>query len=150
MASTPDIYELFGKNEEAQIEKAIEQAELNTSGEIRLHVENKCKEQVLDRAAYIFDELEMQQTELRNGVLIYVAFHDRKLAVIGDAGINAAVPNGFWDQLKSNLVARFSRKEYIDGLEEAILKAGDQLKSFFPYQSDDVNELPNQISFGKD
>jgi len=150
MASTPDIYELFGKNEEAQIEKAIEQAELNTSGEIRLHVENKCKEQVLDRAAYIFDELEMQQTELRNGVLIYVAFQDRKLAVIGDAGINAAVPNGFWDQLKSNLVARFSRKEYIDGLEEAILKAGDQLKSFFPYQSDDVNELPNQISFGKD
>ena len=150
MASTPDIYELFGKNEEAQIEKAIEQAELNTSGEIWLHVENKCKEQVLDRAAYIFDELEMQQTELRNGVLIYVAFHDRKLAVIGDAGINAAVPNGFWDQLKSNLVARFSRKEYIDGLEEAILKAGDQLKSFFPYQSDDVNELPNQISFGKD
>lgn len=150
MASTPDIYKLFGESEEAQIEKAIEQAELNTSGEIRLHVENKCKEQVLDRAAYIFDELEMQQTELRNGVLIYVAFQDRKLAVIGDAGINAAVPNGFWDQLKSDLAKRFSSEEYIDGLEEAILKAGDQLKSFFPYQSDDVNELPNQISFGKD
>lgn len=150
MAATPGIYELFGEAEEARIETAIEQAELNTSGEIRLHVENKCKEQVLDRAAFIFDELEMQKTELRNGVLIYAAFQDRKLAVIGDAGINAAVPEGFWDELKSDLVKRFSAEQYIDGLEEAILRAGDQLKSFFPYQSDDVNELPNQISFGKD
>ena len=150
MAATPGIYELFGEAEEARIEKAIEQAELNTSGEIRLHVENKCNEQVLDRAAFIFDELEMQKTELRNGVLIYAAFQDRKLAVIGDAGINAAVPEGFWDELKSDLVERFSASQYIDGLEEAILRAGDQLKSFFPYQSDDVNELPNQISFGKD
>lgn len=149
MAKSPDMYDLFGEAEERRIEQAIEKAELNTSGEIRLHVENRCKEKVLDRTAYLFDELEMQKTELRNGVLIYAAFKDRKLAVIGDAGINAAVPEDFWNELKSELVARFAKEEYIDGLEEAILRAGDQLKKFFPYQSDDVNELPNQISFGK-
>ncbi|MCB9361549.1 MAG: TPM domain-containing protein [Flavobacteriales bacterium] len=140
---------IFTEEQKKQIVEAIKQAEKNTSGEIRVHIEKKCKADVLDHAAFIFDELEMQKTELRNGVLIYLAVEDRKLAILGDAGINMKVPKGFWDETKDVMVNHFKNGNYALGLSEGIIKAGEQLKEHYPYEKDDTNELSDEISFGK-
>jgi len=140
----------FSEAEKEQIVNAIRQAELNTSGEIRLHVELHCKEDVLDHAAFIFERLNMHETEQRNGVLFYIAVEDRKLAILGDVGINSAVPQGFWNDIKEDMVTHFKQGSFAQGLAEGILMAGEQLKKYFPYKDDDVNELPDDISFGKD
>jgi uncharacterized membrane protein len=92
----------------------------------------------------------MHETELRNGVLIYVAIKDKKLAIVGDKGINEAVSDDFWDAIKNDLVFRFKEGKYTEGLVEGIHASGEQLKTHFPYQSDDTNELSNEISFGAD
>ena len=126
---------------------AIEEAEKSTSGEIRVHFENHCKNEVLDRAAEIFAKLHMHETKLRNGVLFYVAVKDHKFAILGDKGINKVVPDDFWDEIKEHMQKRFKEKEFIAGIREGILKAGQQLKSHFPYQKDDKNELSDDISY---
>jgi uncharacterized membrane protein len=89
----------------------------------------------------------MHKTDLRNGVLFFLAVKDRKFAILGDAGINAAVPDNFWDEVKETVLAEFKQERFAEGLEKGILMAGEKLKEFFPYQSDDVNELPDDISF---
>ncbi|MFW6094890.1 MAG: TPM domain-containing protein [bacterium] len=142
--------EFFTKEQKKQITEAIKEAELNTSGEIRLHVEKRCKIDVMDRAAYIFDKLNMQKTEKRNGVLFYLSLEDRKFAILGDAGINAVTPDNFWDEIKDTILKHFKENKYTEGLVKGIKMAGDALKEYFPYQSDDVNELSNEISYGKD
>ncbi|MEO0404945.1 MAG: TPM domain-containing protein [Bacteroidota bacterium] len=144
-----DMYTVFGSAEEQLIEHAISLAEKETSGEIRVHVDNKCKENVLDRAVYVFKLLDMHETQLRNGVLIYVAIQDQKLAIIGDHGINQMVPKDFWEEAKELMIENFKKGQYTEGICRAIELAGNQLKSYFPYQEDDVNELPNQVSFGQ-
>ncbi|MGM0375148.1 MAG: TPM domain-containing protein [Bacteroidota bacterium] len=141
--------DLFTKEERKQITDAIKEAELNTSGEIRVHIEKKCPEDVLDRAAFWFRKLKMHKTEKRNGVLFYLALKDHKFAIIGDAGINAVVPEGFWDNIKDTMAGHFKEGEFTRGISEGILMSGEQLKKHFPYQSDDVNELSDDISFGK-
>lgn len=138
----------FTKEEKDRITSAIGDAELNTSGEIRVHIERRCKENVLDHAAYLFDKLAMQKTEKRNGVLFYLAIDDQKFAILGDAGINAVTPDDFWDNIKDKMLEKFREQEFSSGLETGILMAGEQLKEHFPYQKDDVNELPDEISFG--
>lgn len=142
------IKEFIGQKGQEQITAAIKAAELNTSGEIRVHIESKCPGDVLERAVYIFNYLKMYRTQARNGVLIYVAVESRKLAIIGDSGMNAKVPADFWDRIKQKMGASFSCGEYIEGLCEAIEEAGLSLKKYFPYQSDDINEQPDEISFG--
>lgn len=139
--------EFFTQEEKDNIKKAVQEAELNTSGEIRVHIEQDCKIDVLDRAAYIFDQLKMQKTELRNGVLFYLALEDRKFAILGDAGINAKVPENFWDSIKNNMLEKFKNNEFANGLIKGIQQAGEKLKEHFPYQKDDVNELSDDISF---
>jgi len=141
--------DLFTTEQQQQIVGAVKEAELNTSGEIKVHIDRKCKEDVLDHAAYIFDQLEMQKTELRNGVLIYLAVEDRKLAILGDAGINLKVPTDFWDTTRDIMIKNFKEGKFTEGLSEGIKLAGEQLKKYYPYQSDDVNELSDDISFGE-
>ena len=138
----------FSKEEQGHIKSAIKEAELNTSGEIRVHIDNHCREDVLDRAAWWFEKLEMHKTELRNGVLFYLAVKDHKFAILGDAGINAKTPDNFWDTIKEEMQNHFIKGEFSEGLSNGILKAGEQLKKQFPYESDDVNELSDDISFG--
>lgn len=138
---------IFTEAEKQEITNAIKEAELNTSGEIRVHIEKSCPGDVLDRAAFIFEKLKMHKTKLRNGVLFYLAVKDRKFAILGDAGINARVPEGFWDEVKELMVAHFKNGELAKGLEEGIKMAGEQLKAYFPWQKDDVNELSDEISF---
>jgi uncharacterized membrane protein len=139
----------FTDTEKNQISAAIKAAEKNTSGEIRVHIEDSCSGDVLDQAAYIFKKLKMMKTEQRNGVLFYLAIKNKKFAILGDAGINLKVPEDFWDRIKETVLSEFSLGNYTDGLSKGIRMAGEQLKSHFPYQSNDVNELSDEISFGK-
>ena len=141
--------DFFSLKEQEEIRLAIQNAELDTSGEIRVHVENLCKGDVLDRAAYIFKQLGMEKTEQRNGVLIYLAIKDRKFAIIGDMGINSVVPPGFWDDIKQEMLISFQKNEFCTGLCNAVESVGEHLKKYFPYTKDDVNELKDDISFGK-
>jgi uncharacterized membrane protein len=140
----------FSNEQQESILLAIKNAELDTGGEIRVHIENKCPGDVLDRAAQVFDKLHMQNTKLRNGVLVYLSIENRKFAILGDAGINAVVPENFWDEIKDKMIAHFREGQFTEGLVEAIQSAGEQLKIHFPYETDDVNELPDDISFGKE
>jgi uncharacterized membrane protein len=138
----------FTSDQKQQIISAIKDAELNTSGEIRVHIENHCKKEVLDRAATIFATLKMHKTKLRNGVLFYLAIKDKKFAILGDGGINAVTPDDFWDTIKEMMLHKFKDGEFAVGLSSGIKMAGEQLKAHFPYQSDDINELDDDISFG--
>lgn len=138
----------FTKEEKELITSAVKEAELNTSGEIRVHLDNRCREDVMDRAAWWFAKLEMHKTEQRNGVLFYLAVRDRKFAILGDAGINAVTPENFWDGIKEKMAEQFAAGDFSGGLREGILQAGEALKSHFPHQADDINELPDDISFG--
>lgn len=138
----------FSKEEKELIKLAVKEAELNTSGEIRVHLDNHCREDVLDRAAWWFGKLDMHKTELRNGVLFYLAVKDYKFAILGDAGINAITEDDFWDHIKDKMLESFKEGEFATGLREGILMAGQALKEHFPYQEGDVNELSDEISFG--
>ncbi len=139
----------FTSDQKHQIISAIKDAELNTSGEIRVHIENHCKKEVLDRAAVVFASLKMHKTKLRNGVLFYLAIKDHKFAILGDGGINAVIPDDFWDKIKEMMQHKFKEGEFTVGLSSGIKMAGEQLKAHFPYQSDDINELDDDISFGE-
>jgi len=139
----------FSNQDREAIKGAIEEAELNTSGEIRVHLENHCKEDVMDRASQVFAMLKMHQTELRNGVLVYMAVQDHKFAIIGDGDINEKVADDFWDITKDKMLAHFKEGNLVAGLNEGILCAGERLAEFFPYQKNDSNELSDDISFGK-
>ena len=109
-----NVKEFIGEKGKALIEQAIKEAELNTSGEIRVHLEGKCSGDPLQRAVYIFNYLKMYNTQARNGVLVYVAVDSRKFAIIGDAGINAAVPEDFWDSIKEKMRSNFASGNYVE------------------------------------
>lgn len=138
----------FSKEQQDRIVESIKIAEKNTSGEIQLHLEETCKAEVLDRAVEVFSTIGMDKTELKNGVLFYLAVKDKKFAIIGDAGIDAVVPADFWNTIKDRMHTQFKEGNFCDGVCEGILKAGEQLKAHFPYQDGDTNELSDDISFG--
>jgi len=142
--------DFFSKQEKEEIKHAIMNAELDTSGEIRVHIENTFNGDVLDRAAFVFKQLGMNKTELRNGVLIYLAVKNRRFAIIGDSGIHKVVPENYWDSIKAKMLDHFRESRFADGLIEAITSTGRHLKQHFPRQKDDINELTDEISFGKD
>lgn len=137
----------FTKEQQAEILSAINEAEDMTSGEIRVHIETHIDGDVLDRAAWIFKKIKMDKTAERNGVLFYLAVDNKKFAVIGDHEINSKVPENFWDNIKDIVEKHFREEKFAEGLTKGILMAGLQLKSHFPYHKDDVNELPDDISF---
>lgn len=139
----------FTKEQQKEITDAIANAELNTSGEIRVHIDEDCKENVLDKAATVFHSLKMDKTELRNGVLFYLAVNDRKFAILGDKGINEKVPENFWDNIKDVMLNHFKQQHFTEGLRKGIDMAGEKLQAHFPLQVDDKNELHNDVSFGK-
>ncbi len=140
--------DFFTATQKKQIEDAISTAEKETSGEIRVHIELRCKhDDVKDCAAKTFAMLGMHKTELRNGVLIYLAIDDKKFAIIGDIGIHSKVGQAFWDDVKEIMQSNFQQGRFTEGLVTAIQMVGEKLKTFYPYQANDINELPDQISF---
>ncbi len=137
----------FTKEQQEDIRLAILNAELDTSGEIRVHIENTCTGDALDRALAIFNKLEMDKTENRNGVLIYLAVKNRKFVIIGDKAIHEVVTENYWDSTKNMMLNHFRENQFTEGLVAAITETGKKLKKYFPYQTDDVNELSDEISF---
>jgi uncharacterized membrane protein len=133
--------------EDRRVVEAIRQAELNTSGEIKVHIENFCKGDVEERSLVVFNRLKLNETKLRNGVLIYLAVRDHKFAILGDEGINKVVEDGFWNDVKDLMLSHFKENRFADGLEQGIQRCGEKLKTYFPFQSDDKNEIPDEISY---
>jgi uncharacterized membrane protein len=138
----------FNKGDEKRIVDQIKSAELETSGEIRVHIEKWCKTNPVFKAQNIFRHLKMDETEDRNGVLIYVAIKEKSFAIIGDQGIDAKVPNGFWDSTRDLIESHFGKGDIASGLCAGIEEAGKQLSRYFPRELDDVNELNDDISYG--
>jgi len=145
MSKTEDF---LSKAEEQEIVRAIVEAEKNTSGEIRVHIEDHSEKSPLERAQEVFFELKMDETKDRNGVLFYVGVADKKFAIIGDEGIDKVVETDFWDCTKDIVISNFKEANFKKGLVEGVLRAGERLKKYFPYKTDDNNELSNEISRG--
>lgn len=142
--------QFLSKAEIAIIEKAIADAELKTSGEIRLYIESNCNTSlVIDRAKEVFAQLNMQATKQRNGVLLYIAHKQRKMAIWGDEQIHKLVNDAYWQNIITELTDNFKQDKKVEGLTKAVLTIGETLSTHFPYTSDDVNELNNEIVFGK-
>jgi len=139
----------FPEQDQQAIRDAIAHAEKGTSGEIRVHIENSFRGDVLDQAAFIFKQLKMHETGQRNGILFYLAIANRQFAIIGDSGINSHVPEGFWDQIREIMSGHFQNQRFTEGLCEGIRLAGEKLIEYFPYLQNDTNELTDEISFGK-
>lgn len=141
---------LLNAEEQERVAHAISVAENMTSGELRVVVENVVgEESAIIKAQAYFEKLEMHKTVLRNGVLIYLAIADHQFAIIGDKGINDCVPVDFWEITKEKMLGFFKVGDYTQGLVIGIHNAGEQLHNFFPRKDDDINELPNEIYFGK-
>ncbi|MDD2960589.1 MAG: TPM domain-containing protein [Muribaculaceae bacterium] len=137
-------------SEQESIVKAIEDAEKLTSGEIRVHLEPRCKvEDPYQRAIEVFNSLKMYETKERNGVLIYIAFESHKFAIIGDKGINEAVPSNFWEEAKTTLASHLANGNTAQGLSIVIEIIGNSLCKYFPCSKDDINEQTNEISYGE-
>ncbi len=142
------IEDFLSTEEEQEIVEAIRLAELNTSGEIRVHIEKASNGDATSRALELFHTLKMDNTKLQNGVLIYVAVDDKSFVIYGDVGINKVVANDFWDSTKDIIQSQFKLGHFKQGLIDGILKSGEQLKHYFPYSDLDTNELSNEISKG--
>lgn len=134
--------------EEKEIVHVISMAEKNTSGEIRVHIEAHTDKPPLERAKEVFHALGMDSTAARNGVLFYVGVQDHSFAIIGDRGIDEVVEDDFWDCTKDLVIEHFKNKRFKEGLSQGILRAGERLKKYFPYATDDSDELSNEISRG--
>lgn len=128
---------------------AVRLAEKDTSGEIRIHIDSRCNGNPVERAEEVFGKLGMHKTERRNGVLIYLACNSKVFAIVGDKGINDIVPDDFWNDISAMMGQEFREGRFTEGLAQAVRMVGEKLKEFFPYQQDDVNEQPDEISFGK-
>jgi len=142
------VKKFLSAEEEQEIIAAIHTAEKNTSGEIRIHVESKSEKDVYERALEVFQQLEMYTTEQRNGVLIYIAIDDKSFVICGDEGIDAIVPEDFWNTTKDTMQQYFKQGNFKEGIVAGVLKAGEELKAHFPWQQNDEDELSNEISKG--
>ena len=137
----------FSKKEKKQILAAIQKAEKNTSGEIRIHLEYKTRGPIYGHAQKVFQRIGMTKTSQRNGVLIFLATRDKKFAVLGDVGINEKVPEGFWNDVVEIMEEHFKQNKFAEGISEAAVRIGQKLKVYFPHQANDKNELPDGISY---
>ena len=143
--------EFFTDEEKQNIVDAVRTAEQRTSGEVRVFVESRCRYvNAIDRALEIFENLQMQNPELRNATLVYVAIKDRQLAVFGDEGIHQKVGNEYWANEVMKMINAFNRDNIAEGIRQCVLNIGEALAKHFPYdRNTDKNELPDDIVFGK-
>ena len=142
------VEDFLTKEEEQEIVEAIRMAEKETSGEIRVHIEKTTSKVPFDRALEVFQFLKMDETQLKNGVLIYLAITDKAFVICGDKGIDELVSADFWVSTKEAMAAQFKTGNFKQGLIDGITKAGEQLQQYFPYKEGDTNELSNEISKG--
>lgn len=146
MKRIPHPKKFFTREEEFKIIQAIKEAEKDTSGEIRVHLTKEITKNPLREAVRIFNVLKMHKTKQRNGCLILIGLKNKKIAVIGDKGINAKAGEGFWDDVINLMADNFRKDDYVKGLTQAVLRIGEKLKRYFPYAQDDINELSDELS----
>jgi uncharacterized membrane protein len=142
-----DPSKFFTKKQKKKILKAIYEAENRTSGEIKLHIENHCDHDLIERAIEVFHFLQIYDTERSNGILIYMALEDKKVAIIGDEGINKVTPEDYWEKEVNMLLTYFKKEKFDLGILEVIERVGEKLKDFFPVEPNDLNELSDEISY---
>ena len=143
----------LGDDDLVAIAEAVRDVEATTSAEIRVHLEPRVPRArfgrslaPLERAREVFANLGMHRTRERNGVLLYVAFEDRKLAVVGDEAIHARVGDRYWADVRDLMVDRFRHGANRDAIVLAVADIGATLARHFPRRPDDVDELPNRVS----
>ena len=141
-----EVEEFLSADEEQEIVNAILEAEKNTTGEIRVHLESKSPEDHFSRAKHLFHQLKMDNTRERNGVLLYIAVEDHKFVILGDKGIDDVVPDNFWNNTRDIIQDHFRHHRFKQGIVEGIIQAGHELKVHFPWHSGDTNELSDEIS----
>ncbi|WP_301099426.1 TPM domain-containing protein [Otariodibacter sp.] len=143
------LFDLLNKKlpiDTQQIEQAISHLEKQTSAELRVVVERKVKSNSpIDRANQLFDELTMRETKDRNGVLIYLSFKPRLMAIVGDEGIHQKVGESFWESVYQVMKADCQNGDFTLAICKGIQQVEQQLKTYFPIQTDDKNELPNEV-----
>ncbi len=139
----------LSKQEKIEVVQAIQQAELKTSGEIRVHLERKIEGKPLTHGKEIFEKIGMVRTKERNGVLILIGVHSHRLVILGDTGIDEAVPEGFWDEVIALMIGHFKEDRFGEGLVAGIKTIGEKLCEFFPFERDDLNELPDELSYSR-
>ena len=137
----------FSKKEEKQIISAIKKAEKNTSGEIRIHIDESSESDCFVRAKQAFIALKMDNTKNRNGVLFYISAIEKEFAICGDVGIDKLTPADFWEEIKDIIIFHFKKNEFVMGLTKGIEMTGDSLRKYFPFEDDDIDELPDEISY---
>ena len=138
--------EFIAALDQDRIIRAIATAEGMTSGEIRVHIQPKSHGEIRNVAERTFERLGMTKTDLRNGVLLFIASEEHRFVILGDRGIDEKVPAGFWDEIAARLTMRFKQGEFTDGIVDAIHSAGEELRQYFPRKHGDVNELTNDIN----
>jgi len=141
--------ELLSRAELERVREAVRKAEARTSGEIRVHLDDTIVDDVLDHAAFVFEELGMHRTRDRNGVLIFVSVAQRRAAVIGDIGIHEKLPHGFWNDTLAVILEQFKAEHYCEGLCAGVERLGEQLRTHFPRMRDDRNELSDEVSINR-
>lgn len=138
---------LVSKSDEARLIKAIQLAELKTSGEIRVHIEKICPGDVIEACKKKFEELKMHETKDRNAILFFLAVDSKAFAVWGDEGIHQKVSDEFWKSITDCAIHYFKQNDLMTGLEKSVEMCGEKLKLHFPIETDDKNELSNEISY---
>jgi uncharacterized membrane protein len=139
--------EFLAALDQPRVVKAIAEAERRTSGEIRLHIQPKVLGgPIRSVAERTFERLGMTKTDLRNGVLLFVASEERQFVILGDKGIDEKVPDGFWDDVAARLGNQFRDGQFTDGIVEAVDSIGRHLQHYFPRAADDRDELSNDVS----
>ena len=139
---------MLTQDELNQIEQSVSLAEMKTSGEIRVHIDSSCETDAYKRGLEIFQELEMHKTELRNGILIYIDFTHRKIAVIGDKGIHSKVNSEFWVAINNDLIKQFKTENFLNGILQGVKILGEKLEEYFPRNISNADELSNKVTIG--
>ncbi|WP_178984512.1 TPM domain-containing protein [Winogradskyella helgolandensis] len=140
------LEDFLSAEDEQEIVEAIRIAESQTSGEIRVHIEQECDGDVYEHALEVFHDLKMDNTAQRNGVLIYIAVENKSFVICGDQGINNIVGADFWNSTRNKIATQFKSQNFKQGIIEGIKESGKSLSKHFPWQHNDINELDNTIS----
>jgi len=141
-----DPTQFLSDEEKLDLSQAIQSAERHTSGEIRVHLQQKCEDEPMQEAQRVFEKLGMTQTEQRNGILFFLSLEDRHFVILGDIGIHEKVKEDFWHVIRDEVLSYFNEGKFLQGLQAGILKCGEKLAKYFPHQKTDQNELTNDIS----
>ncbi len=140
------IKNCLDKKAKEKIVEAIRQAEKQTRGEIRVHVTRCAPKDILEDAKKTFHQLGMHRTQERNGVLIFISWKKRELAIVGDRGIHERVGDSFWTGTRDKIIGYFSQGQFPEGIVAGVSEVGEKLKQFFPSTGYDTNELSDDVT----